>query len=192
MKTVAATALLVAISSAAYGGQGHVHAHGQGNLTMVQDGKLLQAEVSLPGMDAVGFEHAPRTDAHHAAITSAVDTLSDATRILRPADAAQCRLIEQTVGNGFEGLTSAQDHADADHHDHHDHHDHDHKHDHHAHPDMTAAYLWECERPQRLNVVEVPLTGWREGVVWRVEWVTEQGTGTARLTDADQRLSLSR
>ncbi|WP_087026674.1 zinc uptake protein ZrgA [Thaumasiovibrio subtropicus] len=122
------------------------HVHGVVELNMAQDGQQLLIEVTAPGADVVGFEHAPQNADQKAQVESATATLNDAAKLF--AFSTPCNLIEAAVSNTLEAdKHDGHDHHDHDHHDHddhkgHDHHDHDdhkghdhHDHDHHDHDD---------------------------------------------------------
>ncbi|GMQ45329.1 zinc uptake protein ZrgA [Vibrio sp. 10N] len=107
--------------------QHDAHVHGHVEFNIAQDGQDLLVEITAPGADVVGFEHAPKTDAEKTAIANAKTKLKDVNSILTIPAAANCKLVEAHIENTLE----SGDHDEHDHHDEHKDHD-DHKgHDHH-------------------------------------------------------------
>ncbi len=103
------------------------HVHGQVELNMAQDGQHLLIEVTAPGADVVGFEHAPQNADQKAVITRATTLLNDPSQLF--SFNIDCKLEEAVVSNTLES-----EHGDG--HDHHNHGDHkDHDHDDHSHDD---------------------------------------------------------
>ncbi|MEH0743067.1 DUF2796 domain-containing protein [Vibrio cholerae] len=109
--------------------QHDAHVHGQVEFNIAQDGKELLIEITAPGADVVGFEHAPNTDEQKETLSRAVTTLNDASTIFTLASQANCRLEHRSVSHTL-GEEGHDDHG----HDSHDHDSHDHdKHDHDSH-----------------------------------------------------------
>ncbi|MGR5096410.1 zinc uptake protein ZrgA [Vibrio maritimus] len=119
--------------------QHDAHVHGHVEFNIAQDGQDLLVEITAPGADVVGFEHAPKTDAEKAAMADAKAKLNDVDSILTIPATASCKLVEAHVENTLE---KGEHHDEHDHHDDHkghDHHDdhkgHDHDHEGHEHHD---------------------------------------------------------
>ena len=124
------------------------HVHGKVEVNIAQDGQELLVEVTAPGADVVGFEHAPETAEQKKVFEQAIAQLN------KPEDLfgfnnASCTLKFKSVTNTLEGdhdNHEGHDHAEHDHNDHKDHdhaeHDHDdHKgHDHAAEAALVASY----------------------------------------------------
>ncbi|MEM9060611.1 MAG: DUF2796 domain-containing protein [Pseudomonadota bacterium] len=104
------------------------HEHGHGDLKIAIDGDELQIELTSPGADIVGFEHAPKTDADHAAVDAAVEKLKGAAALFPLPGAAGCE------SEGIEIYSALIDGGSVKVGDH-DHDDHGHKDDDHAHKD---------------------------------------------------------
>ena len=109
------------------------HVHGKVEVNIAQDGQELLVEVTAPGADVVGFEHAPETAEQKKVFEQAIAQLN------KPEDLfgfnnASCTLKFKSVTNTLEGdhdNHEGHDHAE---HDHNDHKDHDHaEHDHDDH-----------------------------------------------------------
>ncbi|HGS4651899.1 TPA: DUF2796 domain-containing protein [Vibrio cholerae] len=124
--------------------QHEAHVHGQVELNIAQDGHDLLLEITAPGADVVGFEHAPQDDAQKQALEKALETLHHPEKLFALSDKAQCEkrevLIKHTLGGEEyqhshaygEGEEHEHQHGEGEHdHKAHDHKDHDHKgHDH--------------------------------------------------------------
>ncbi|MEZ8060645.1 zinc uptake protein ZrgA [Vibrio splendidus] len=128
------------------------HVHGKVEVNIAQDGQELLVEVTAPGADVVGFEHAPETAEQKKVFEQAIAQLN------KPEDLfgfnnASCTLKFKSVTNTLEDDHDdheGHDHAEGEHDDHegHDHaegeHDdhkgHDHaEHDHDDHKDHDHA-----------------------------------------------------
>ncbi|MCG9577449.1 DUF2796 domain-containing protein [Vibrio tubiashii] len=116
------------IAQACEGGfrQHGAHVHGEVELNIAQDGKELLIEITAPGADVVGFEHAPKTDEQKHQLEDAIAKLNNASSVFTLASSAGCKVVHQSVSH-----TLGADNHDHDHdHDHHDEHAHDkHKHE---------------------------------------------------------------
>ena len=66
------------------------HEHGIAHLQVALEGQALRADFDLPGMDLLGFEHAPASAADEAAVVAAGTKMRDAAAVLVLTPAAQC------------------------------------------------------------------------------------------------------
>ena len=120
------------------------HVHGQVEVNIAQDGQELLVEVTAPGADVVGFEHAPETAEQKKVFEQAIAQLNKPDELFS-FNNASCTLKFKSVTNTLEGDHDdheGHDHAEHGHDDHegHDHKDHDHaKHDHDDHKDHDHA-----------------------------------------------------
>ena len=152
------------------------HVHGQVEVNIAQDGQELLVEVTAPGADVVGFEHAPETAEQKKVFEQAIAQLNKPEELFS-FNNASCTLKFKSVANTLEG--DHDDHKDHDHaeHDHDDHKDHDHaEHDHddhkghdHAehdhddheghdhseggHGEFTVEYHYQCSDVAKLDTV---------------------------------------
>ena len=115
--------------------QHDAHVHGEVELNIAQDGKELLMEITAPGADVVGFEHAPQNDAQKKTLADAISVLNQANVIFSLSQAAGCHLehvsVSHTLGNDEHHDHGHDEHKHDDHHDHdHDEHKHDDHHDH--------------------------------------------------------------
>ena len=115
------------------------HVHGQVEVNIAQDGQELLVEVTAPGADVVGFEHAPETTEQKKVLEQAIAQLNKPDELFS-FNNASCTLKFKSVTNSLEG-----DHDEHEGHDHaehgHDNHEgHDHaEHDHDDHKDHAHA-----------------------------------------------------
>ncbi|WP_241907127.1 ZrgA family zinc uptake protein, partial [Vibrio lentus] len=96
------------------------HVHGKVEVNIAQDGQELLVEVTAPGADVVGFEHAPETAEQKKVFEHAIAQLNKPEELFGFNNAG-CTLKFKSVTNTLEG-----DHDDHEGHDHaeHDHDDH--------------------------------------------------------------------
>ncbi|CAK1795939.1 conserved hypothetical protein [Vibrio crassostreae] len=120
------------------------HVHGQVEVNIAQDGQELLVEITAPGADVVGFEHAPETAEQKKMFEQAIAQLNKPDELFS-FNNASCTLKFKSVTNTLEGdhdEHEGHDHAEHGHDDHKDHaeHDHDHaEHDHDDHKDHDHA-----------------------------------------------------
>lgn len=127
-----ALALVIGLSLAATANaeeyrQHEAHVHGHVEFNIAQDGKDLLIEITSPGADVVGFEHAPENAEQEQALKQAIAALKDTDKLFAINQQAKCVIEDVHVSH-----TLGQDSHEG--HDHHDHEGHDHdKHDHEGH-----------------------------------------------------------
>ncbi|WP_306846953.1 ZrgA family zinc uptake protein [Luteibacter jiangsuensis] len=110
------------------------HIHGQASVNMSVDGGLMDVQVSVPGHDAVGFEHPPASPRERSAVDRATATLTGAGWLV-PASAAGCTLASAKVSpHGFGDAAEPGGHADFD-----------------------AEYHYACRKVAELDHVDVRL-----------------------------------
>ncbi|CAH6783032.1 Zinc-binding protein [Vibrio chagasii] len=120
------------------------HVHGQVEVNIAQDGQELLVEVTAPGADVVGFEHAPETAEQKKVFEQAIAQLNKPDELFS-FNNANCTLKFKSVSNTLESDHNeheGHDHEGHDHakHDHDDHEGHDHaEHDHDDHKDHDHA-----------------------------------------------------
>ncbi|MEE3878708.1 zinc uptake protein ZrgA [Vibrio sp. YYF0003] len=166
--------------------QHDAHEHGHVEFNIAQDGKDLLVEITAPGADVVGFEHAPENAEQEQQLKQAVAKLEDTSSLFTINSQAECDIadvhVEHTLGGAHdehEGHDHDEhkdhDHSDHDEHEHHDDHadhanhdDHDdhegheghegHDHDaHSSHGEFSAQYRFNCEKVSELSTIK---TAW--------------------------------
>uniref|UniRef100_UPI00063C4B42 ZrgA family zinc uptake protein n=1 Tax=Vibrio mexicanus TaxID=1004326 RepID=UPI00063C4B42 len=125
VKTKLAVVTALALSTSAFAAQEYrqhgAHVHGVVEFNIAQDGHDLLVEITAPGADVVGFEHAPTNEKEEQAIAAANVLLKQSDKIITLSSAAECHIEATHVSNTLTG----------DDHGHDDHKGHDHDHDHH-------------------------------------------------------------
>ena len=177
------------------------HEHGVGQLSIAIEGNEVEIELVVPGADAVGFEHAARTDSERKAVVAAAEKLKEAKRLIRLTSGAHCHVEKTEVASAL--LDSDKDEHDHDH-------AHDHKHEKHAkqdehkhnehkehdkHPDgeihseFTAHYHFHCNHPEKLTGADVEFFKVFPSAHELVaRWITSKGQGVTELTAKATRL----
>jgi hypothetical protein len=177
--------------------QHDAHVHGIAALNLALEGDEVHVELDSPAANIVGFEHAPSSEADHAALDKAVATLKDGDQLFRFNSEAGCRMEKAEVTSALvdeEHGEHAGKHAD-DHghekkaaHGHDEHQYEEHGHEEHggeAHSDIEAAYHFECDQPGRLTQLTVELFEAFPGMEkLNLQYVIESKQGAAELTPA--------
>ncbi|MEZ9600174.1 DUF2796 domain-containing protein, partial [Vibrio sp. 10N.286.46.A8] len=99
------------------------HVHGKVEVNIAQDGQELLVEVTAPGADVVGFEHAPETAEQKKVFEQAIAQLNKPDELFGFKNAS-CTLKFKSVTNTLEG--DHDDHEGHDHAEHAEHAEHDH------------------------------------------------------------------
>ncbi len=179
--------------------QHDAHVHGIAALNLALEGQEVHVELNSPAANIVGFEHAPSSEADHAALDKAVATLKDGDRLFRFNAEAGCRmekadvtstLLDEEHDEHGDKHASAHDHEKEDGHGHekleHEEHAHEgHEQEGETHSDIEAAYHFECEQPGKLKNLTVELFEAFPGTEkLKVQYVIESKQGAADLTAA--------
>jgi hypothetical protein len=169
--------------------QHDAHVHGHVEFNIAQDGQDLLVEITAPGADVVGFEHAPKTEAEKASVAKAKATLNDVNSVLILPTSAGCKLVDVDVDTTLESHEDHHDHDDHkdhdEHHDHDDHKDHDEHHDHDDHKDhghdghgeFSVQYQFTCKDFSKLNQIDTQ---------WFTHFPATEKVSVNLLTDAAQ------
>ncbi|EHH1099311.1 DUF2796 domain-containing protein [Vibrio parahaemolyticus] len=146
--------------------QHSAHVHGHVEFNIAQDGSDLLLEITAPGADVVGFEHAPENAEQEKTLQHAVATLEDSNALFAINPQAQCEIEEVHVEHSLGGQHEEHEHHDHEGHDHdeHAHHDHDkHEHDgheghdhseHNDHGEFTVQYRFHCAQVGELSRIQ--------------------------------------
>ncbi|NWJ62950.1 DUF2796 domain-containing protein [Vibrio parahaemolyticus] len=141
--------------------QHSAHVHGHVEFNIAQDGSDLLLEITAPGADVVGFEHAPENAEQEKTLQHAVATLEDSNALFAINPQAQCEIEEVHVEHTLGGQHEEHDHHDHEGHDHdeHAHHDHDghegHDHSEHSdHGEFTVQYRFHCAQVGELSHIQ--------------------------------------
>ncbi|MEI8631636.1 DUF2796 domain-containing protein [Vibrio sp. PP-XX7] len=123
-------------------------------MNIAQDAEALLIEITAPGADVVGFEHAPQSSAEHKALDQAIERLEQADQLITINPDAGCHIESSHVQQTKHHHDDEEDgHDHANHHDDHDataHVDHD-EHEHAEHNAFTIEYHFECKHADALQ-----------------------------------------
>jgi hypothetical protein len=144
------------------------HVHGQASINIAVESNTMDVQVSLPGHDAVGFEHPPGTPAEQVAVDRATAGFRAASWLV-PAPAADCTLSAARVTpHGFSSAVEEGGHADFD-----------------------ASYHFTCRRPDRLDQVDIRLaTSFPSVAKVVVNIITAAGSNQQVLTGATHHVAM--
>ncbi|HCE2477061.1 TPA: DUF2796 domain-containing protein [Vibrio parahaemolyticus] len=141
--------------------QHSAHVHGHVEFNIAQDGSDLLLEITAPGADVVGFEHAPENAEQEKTLQHALATLEDSNALFAINPQAQCEIEEVHVEHSLGGQHEEHEHHDHEGHDHdeHAHHDHDghegHDHSEHSdHGEFTVQYRFHCAQVGELSHIQ--------------------------------------
>ncbi|MBE4419711.1 DUF2796 domain-containing protein [Vibrio parahaemolyticus] len=144
--------------------QHSAHVHGHVEFNIAQDGSDLLLEITAPGADVVGFEHAPENAEQEKTLQHAVATLEDSNALFAINPQAQCEIEEVHVEHSLGGQHEEHEYHDHEGHDHdeHAHHDHDgheghegHDHSEHSdHGEFTVQYRFHCAQVGELSHIQ--------------------------------------
>jgi len=161
------------------------HEHGVGRLDIAVEGDEVELELTVPGADAVGFEHAPSADADRHAVEEAKKKFADGPRLFLFPSAAGCRFEEAEVHAAQ--FDDHDDHGDKHEHEKHDEKD-EHAHEHEegkeeAHAEFRAHYHVHCDNLAKLTHIDAAFfTQFPTAHELEVRWITPRGQGSAELT----------
>lgn len=175
--------LLAAANPASAAERGHgAHEHGVGQLSLAVEGNAVEIEITAPGADIAGFEHAAETEADRAALAAAAARLKDAIALFRFPPKADCRLEEAEVHSAL--LDEAHGHEKG--------HGHDkaHAHEAEAHAEFRAHYHFRCADPAALSHVDLGyFKAFPAARELEARTITAKGQGAQELTADRPRLT---
>ncbi|EIU6845807.1 DUF2796 domain-containing protein [Vibrio parahaemolyticus] len=167
--------------------QHSAHVHGHVEFNIAQDGSDLLLEITAPGADVVGFEHAPENAEQEKTLQHAVATLEDSNALFAINPQAQCEIEEVHVEHSLGGQHEEHEHHDHEGHDHdeHAHHDHDgheghegHDHSEHSdHGEFTVQYRFHCAQVGELSRIQTD---------WFNQFPSTESVNVNLLTDTTQ------
>lgn len=192
---------LAAVSvSAAQSREHGAHTHGVSQLDVALSGDELKLALTIPGADAVGFEHTPNSDQDKAAVKSTLAKLEKAAAMFTLPGAAQCRIEKVEVRAGELGGGHEEHRHDA---------DLDHKedaakkvrteaegahkeaHDDAHHTEFEGHYQFHCAKPGQLDTITVGIfTAFPSITQINARVLTPRGQSAQTLTAGAPRLGL--
>jgi hypothetical protein len=149
------------------------HQHGHSTLAIAVEGNRVSIELTAPGMDIVGFEHATETPEQRDTVEKAQTYLSDPLALFVLPGVAGCRLTAADVE-----LESEEAHAD--------------EHEEHAdHTEFHATYALDCSDPVELTSISFAYFDRFPGAEEvEVTLLTERGQSSYEVTRAAPRLAI--
>src|SRR4029079_15370517 len=128
------------------------HVHGHGTLNIAIEDKRVSMELEVPGMDIVGFEHAPSTVDQKAAVEQATARLEKPLGVFSLPPDAGCTVAEAKVSveaeHHHDGDDDDQDGANKDGAKEDDGHD-----EHAGHNQFHVNYALDCTNPNELTTI---------------------------------------
>lgn len=157
------------------------HVHGQGTLDIAIEGKKISMELVVPGMDIVGFEHVPTTDAQKAEVEKAKAKLTDVLGIFKLPQSADCKADTADVENRKETHHPGEKDDDD-----------DDKPGAPEHSEFHATYTITCAAPESVTGMEtVYFTNFAGAQLLNVNITTSKGQTQAQMTRAKPTLDLA-
>lgn len=161
------------------------HVHGIGHMNVAIEGSRLEIEVTGPGDNFVGYEHAAQTALQRAALAAAERQLRRPSPLLVVPKAAGCTLREldlnvpaaasAAAGKGHDHGKHDHDHAAAD-----------------SHGDWSAHYVFACTDPTALASIRTApwFAAFPNTKELRVQVISGFGQSGLTLTPARSRILL--
>lgn len=141
------------------------HVHGKGRVTVAMQGKSLEIMLESPAESFFGFEHTPSTPTEQAKVDKALEQLKDAKSLFGFEAAAACKNLNTEIDAPF--AQPAKTPTD-------------------GHADVSATYTFECNHPEKLTTLSLPLLKVFPALRnLTVDYVTENSQGSQTAT-ADQ------
>jgi hypothetical protein len=198
------TGVLAALlfSAAAYAAddgftQQDVHEHGKVTFNIGIEDKTVSIALVAPAINVIGFEHAPRTEEHKAALVAAWNLFTKSKDLVELPGGAKCTLKnahthsprwknqkEQPAQEGERSAADRQADAEQGLHD-------GHNHSHGDHADYTVHITYSCERPDKLAWIKLSVMNkLRDVQEARVNVVTSTHQGSELFKSGKQRVPL--
>jgi hypothetical protein len=162
-----------------------IHIHGEAELTIIIENKMVNVELVAPGESLVGFEHRAKTDRELLILTKIKKTLSNSENIIR-LQGGNC-LIKQTnieAGSLISHTKSYKPH----------HNDHDlsnKKEQVNTHTEIAVQYLFRCKEVSQLSSVSIELFQNFNAIKHiNVRWVTTKEQNSKKLHRSNKHVKL--
>ncbi|WP_300174575.1 DUF2796 domain-containing protein [uncultured Aliivibrio sp.] len=160
------------------------HVHGVVETNIAQDGEHLLFEITAPGSDVIGFEHAPQNKEQDLLLEQAIIKLKEPSSIFSLPAAANCVVSDVHISHNMKPDDHDHDHD-------HDQHDGEHHKEHSKHGEFTAQYEYHCEEMPKLNQIETQwFTVFTHTQKMTVQYLGDSGQKAATLTAKNTVLAL--
>lgn len=154
------------------------HVHGLATITIAIESNVLEIQFESPAADIVGFEHTAHSAEEKQAVSTAEATLKSA-QLLFSFSEADCSATETIID--ISGIMGNE----------HKHHHHTEHHDDNSHSEVKASYRFSCQDAQKINSVSIDFFHQFPSIKKiNVMWVTDNGQGSALLTENENAVSL--
>ncbi len=142
-----AASIVLALSSAnAQEREQAAHEHGVSDLTIAQEGAIIEITLEGAADNFLGFEYTPETPEQRQTALSVRSVLKEASTLFSMDAAADCSLVQSSVQSDLLDAVDTEESADSSQHDAHDHHQtrgHDDGHEHKDEHDHAQAHSHE-------------------------------------------------
>ncbi len=152
------------------------HEHGAGTLNVAIENGQVAMELTAPGADIVGFEHAAHDDEERLKVEAAVSDLARPLDLFVLASDAGCSVTAASVK-----ILGEKDEHEEDHHAHDEHEEHAEGHDDHdesgeVHSEFFAEYRLDCADVTAIETIEFAyFERFQNALELDVQLVTESG-----------------
>ena len=144
------------------------HVHGAASMNLVVENSLVNITMSIPGMDAVGFEHPAVSADEQAILQKALTHLQNPDALFLLSKSADCHLLTGTVETALLNKEAKPG----------------------THADVDISYQWQCKTPEDLKQVSVQLfTHFEHLQNIHASWISPTKQGAAELTKDNAVLS---
>jgi Protein of unknown function (DUF2796) len=157
MIAVAATILVLASAQGAAETERQLgpHQHGHGTLNLAVEGRTVQMELEVPGVDIVGFEHKAETAEDRAKMEAAEKTLAQPLALFILPGEAGCKVTAAQVS--IVGATEPDDDThELDHHDHTEADKHEAEEHEAEHSEFQGEYALSCTNVAAITSIAFP------------------------------------
>lgn len=160
------------------------HVHGASVLNIAVEGSAVAMELEVPALDIVGFERAPSSDAHRAAIDTATMTLSKPLDVFVFPAVAGCAVndasVEHVIEDDERDARAGYEHERGEAHG-----------DGKAHSEFRAVYEMSCADPSAIDAIDFAFFSLFPGAQSvEVQVITEYGQAAFQLERARPRVAL--
>jgi uncharacterized OsmC-like protein len=148
MRTLTALGIVIAATAMAHATERRqlgAHEHGHSKLNIAVEGTSVVMEIAAPGLDVLGFEHAPETEADKAAVAAGKAALADPLSLFVLPAAAGCTVIEAAVELEQEEHDHDEAEAEGEAHAHEDEEE--------LHSEFSGRYTLACADPAALSEI---------------------------------------
>jgi len=145
------------------------HVHGAASMNVTLEHDQLTTAMSIPGMDAVGFEHAATSVEEETTLNSALSYLQQPNAIFVIPDDAKCQLLKGEVVTALLNKEATEN----------------------SHADVDISYQWQCKNAPALKNIDVKLFAkFTHLQKIKASWIADEKQGATDLSPAETLLIL--